>query len=47
MKSPLEVVCPTCLAAITAKCTTRGPGGFGRKWIEDFCPARVEKAAQG
>jgi len=45
MKSPIEVVCPTCYAGITAKCTVRGPGGFGRKFTDEFCPARVEKAA--
>jgi hypothetical protein len=47
MKSPLEVVCPACKAAITAKCTVRGPGGFGMKFTDTFCPERVEKAAQG
>lgn len=44
MKSPIEVVCPNCLAAIGAKCTERGPGGFGKKFVARFCDARVDKA---
>lgn len=46
MKHPLEVVCPTCHAAITAKCLERGPGNVGWKWTDVFCPARVEKAKE-